>query len=190
MQNSKNLDFVAYEYLNINVPSEKEPLYMDCYENFGWIPINTKNSGLVDKEDYYINNSNVNSNRLVNLKFKRDRKISNKGKVISLQKKCETALKKITILEKEPNKKGAIYASLNATVGTIFVAISVFAISAADPNYILTVISGTIGLAIWCLSYVIYKKIKTKYEQINSSIIEEQYNTIYDSCEQAQKLLN
>lgn len=190
MKNSKNLDFVAYEYLNVNVPSEKEPLYMDCYENFGWIPVNTKSSSLIDKEDYYINNSNVNNNKLVNLKFKRDRKIPNKAKIISLQNKCETSLKKISTLEKEPHKKGAIYASLNAFVGTIFMAISVFAVSHTNPNYILTFIAGFIGIAIWCLSYVIYKKIKTKQEKINTSMIEEEYNIIYDSCEQSKKLLN
>lgn len=190
MQNSKNLDFVAYEYLNINVPSEKEPLYMDCYENFGWILVNTKSSGLVDKDDYYINNSYINGNKLVNLKFKRDREILNKAKIISLQNKCEASLKKLSTLEKEPHKKGSIYASLNATIGTIFMAISVFAVSATNPNYILTVIAGVIGIIIWCLSYTIYKKIKLKQEKINASIIEEEYNTIYDSCEQAKKLLN
>lgn len=190
MQNSKNLDFVAYEYLSVNVPSEKEPLYIDCYENFGWRAVNTQTSGLVDKEDYYINNSNVNGQKLVNIKFKRDRKIPNKAKIMSLQSKCEKALKNLTSLEKEPHRKGAIYASINAIVGTIFMAISVFAVSASTPNYILTAITGVIGLVIWCLSYVIYKKIKTKQEETNTSLIEEQYNIIYDSCEQAKKFLN
>ena len=37
MKNSETKDFVAYEYLNISVKSDKEPLYTDCYEAFGWI---------------------------------------------------------------------------------------------------------------------------------------------------------
>lgn len=40
MTNSETKDFVAYEYLSLNVKSEREPLYIDCYENFGWILIN------------------------------------------------------------------------------------------------------------------------------------------------------
>ena len=162
MQNSETKDFVAYEYLSVNVPSEKEPLYMDCYENFGWIVVNTPVSGLVDKEDYYINNSNVNGQKLVNLKFKRDRKISNKAKIMVLQSKCEKSLKNLTVLENEPHKKGCVYATINAIIGTIFVAISVFAVTAEVPNYVLTVIAGAIGIIIWCLSYVIYK-ILTKF---------------------------
>lgn len=190
MKNVETKDFVAYEYLSINVTSDKEALYMDCYENFGWRLTNSVNNGLADKEDYYINNANLNGNRLVNLKFKRDRKIPNKAKIITLQKKCENALKELNRLEKEPNSKGAIYAVIIATIGTILLAISVFLITASNPNFILGMIIGIIGLVGWFLSYPIYSKIKGKQESINTSLIEEQYTIIYDSCEQAQKLLN
>ena len=46
MKNSETKDFVAYEYLSLDVDSDKEPLYIDCYENFGWFL--TNNSALVD----------------------------------------------------------------------------------------------------------------------------------------------
>lgn len=190
MKNSETKDFVAYEYLSINVTSEKEALYTDCYENFGWKITNSISTGLVDKEDYYINNSNINANRLVNLKFKRDRKIPNKAKIITLQKKCENGLKELERLEKEPSSKGSFYAVTVAVIGTIFLAISVFSITSTNPSILLGIITGIIGLFGWFLSYPIYKKIKIKQEEINTSLIEEQYNTIYDCCEQAQKLLN
>lgn len=191
MKNSETKDFVAYEYLSINVTSEKEALYTDCYENFGWKLTNsTSSNGLIDKEDYYINNSNVNGNRLVNLKFKRNRKIPNKAKVVTLQKKCESGLKELARLEREPNSKGSIYAVITSIIGTIFLAISVFCITAKTPFYILGVITGIVGLVGWFLAYPVYKKVKLKQEEINTSLIEEQYNIIYDSCEQAQKTLN
>lgn len=191
MKNSETKDFVAYEYLSTNVTSDKEALYVDCYENFGWkLTSSNSNYGLVDKEDYYINNSNLNDNKLVNLKFKRDRKIPNKAKIISLQKKCENGLKELARLEKEPKSKGSFYAVISAIIGTIFLAISVFAITATNPIYVLSVITGIIGLVCWFISYPIYNQIKIKQEEINTSLIEEQYNVIYDSCEQAQKLLN
>ena len=187
MKNTETKDFVAYEYLSMNVTSEKEALYIDCYENFGWIL--TNNNGLVDKEDYYINNSNINGKKMINLKFKRDRKIQNKAKVISLQKKLERGLKELERLESEPSTKGTIYAVIISVIGTIFLALSVFAITATNPLILLGIITGIIGLSGWFLSYPIYKKIKTKQENINTTLIEEQYNNIYDSCEQAKKLI-
>lgn len=187
MKNSETKDFVAYEYLSINVTSEKEALYIDCYENFGWKL--TSSNGLVDKEDYYINN-HVNNNQLINLKFKRNRKMPNKAKVVTLQKKCENGLKELTRLEREPNSKGSIYAVITSIIGTIFLAISVFCITAQNPLYIIGALVGIIGLIGWFLAYPVYKKVKTKQEVINTPLIEEQYNAIYDCCEQAQKALN
>ena len=144
MKNSETKDFVAYEYLSINVKSEKEPLYIDCYENYGWVLINN-NATLLEDGDYYINNSYVN-NRLVNLKFKRDRKIKNKAKLQSLQRKMESSLKEMERLEKKPNTKGIIVSLSIGLIGTIFLAISVFAITASNPLYVISVITGIIGL--------------------------------------------
>ena len=186
MKNSETKDFVAYEYMQVKVTSEKEALYIDCYENFGWKLTSSSNT-LIDKEDYYIN-SNINGN--INLKLKQNRKIPNKAKIITLQKKCENGLRELNRLEKEPNSKGSLYAVTVAVIGTIFVALSVFAITATSPIYWLGVITGIIGLIEWFLAYPIYNKVKRKQEEMNTSLIEEQYNTIYDSCEQAQKLLN
>ena len=114
----------------------------------------------------------------------------NKAKIITLQKKCENGLKELSRLEKEPNSKGSLYATIVSIIGAIFLAISVFSITATNPIYWLGVITGIIGLVGWCFSYPVYKKVKLKQEEINTPLIEEQYNTIYDSCEQAQKLLN
>lgn len=191
MKISETKEFIAYEYLSINVISDKEPLYKDCYENFGWKPINNlSNNGLIDKDDYYLNNYNINGNKLVNLKFKRDRKILNKIKIISLQKKCENSLKELDRLEREPIRKGTIYSFTTGIIGTIFLAISVFSITANNPFIILGTITGIIGLILWGLAYPIYNNTKQKQETINIPLIEEQYNIIYDACEQARKLID
>lgn len=188
MKNSETKDFVAYEYLSINVKSDKEPLYIDCYENFGWMLIN--NTALVDNEDYYINNINTNGNKLVNIKFKRDRKIKNKAELTSLQRKVETSLKEIERLEIEPSTKGMISAMTIGVIGTIFLAISVFSITASNPLYILGVICGIPGIIGWILPFFMYKKIKANKAQENITLIDEQYNIIYDACEKAKKLSN
>lgn len=188
MKNRETKDFVAYEYLSFNVKSEKEPMYIDCYENFGWTLVN--NTALVDKEDYYINNSNINDNKQVNLKFKRDRKIKNKARLQLLQRKMEVALKEIDRLEKEPFAKGTIMAIILGLFGTIFLAISVFAITAVKPLYVLCILTGIIGLIGWILPYFVFNKEKGAIEKKNISLIEEQYNIVYDNCEQANKLID
>ena len=94
---------IVYEYISINVKSELEPMYIDCYEHFGWIHIKNE-----EKKDYYINN-NVNQD-IVNIKFKRDRMISNKEELNELQKKCEKSFLKINRLEKEPVSFAISYA--------------------------------------------------------------------------------
>ena len=87
-------------------------------------------------------------------------------------------------------KKISLLEFLLPIFSLVFLAISVFSITATNPIYWLGVITGIIGLVGWCFSYPVYKKVKLKQEEINTPLIEEQYNTIYDSCEQAQKLLN
>lgn len=188
MKNSEVKDFVAYEYLSLNVSSDKEPLYIDCYENFGWILIN--NTMLIDQEDYYINNANINNNQLVNIKFKRDRRIKNKVQLLALQRKLENSLNEMERLEREPYVKGLMTSLAVGLIGTIFLAISVFAITAANPLYITCVLFGIVGIVGWILPYFVYKNVKASKETSNTSLIDEQYNNIYDSCEQARKLID
>lgn len=185
MKNDKAKDFVAYEYLSMNVRSEKEPLYIDCYENLGWMLIS--DNALVDKDDYYINNYSL-SNRLVNIKFKRDRKINNKGKLLSLQRKAESILKEIENLEREPWTISFICSLTIGMIGTIFLAISVFAITAINPLYMISILTGAVGIIGWILPYFVYKNVKTKKEQENTSLIDKKYDDLYAVLEQAKKL--
>ena len=188
MKNSETKDFIAYEYLSLNVDSEKEPLYIDCYENFEWILIN--NLALVEKEDYFINHVSTKTSKKVNLRFKRDRKIKNKTQLLSLQRKLELSLKEIERLEKEPFSKAFIQAMTIGMIGTVFLSISVFSITATSPLYFLGAISGAIGIVLWILPFFVYKNKQNLKEKENVSLIDEQYNNIYDICEQAKNLIN
>jgi uncharacterized membrane protein YeaQ/YmgE (transglycosylase-associated protein family) len=188
MNNNEKKDFIAYEYLSLNVENEKEPLYVDCYENFGWQPIIS--TALVDKEDYYINHSNTNEKKLINIKFKRDRRIKNKNELLSLQIKMENALNEINRLEHEPNKSGMIYSMITGVIGTVFLGFSTFAITATNPLIVPCIIFGVIGIVGWILPYFVYNKVRNKKKNENISPIEEQYNIVYDSCEQAKKLVD
>jgi hypothetical protein len=65
----KGSKFIAYEYMSIYVKQENEPLYSDCYANFGWQPIESREiAGIQQITPYY---SSYTRNSLVNLKFKK-----------------------------------------------------------------------------------------------------------------------
>lgn len=174
--------YVAYEYKSINVKSDLEPMYIDYYENFGWNVINN------EKKDYYIN-SNPNPN-VVNIKFKRNRKIKNREKLNELQNKCEKAFLMVDKLEKQPSSQGTINSLTVAFIGTIFMAISVFAISGEKLYIVPFLIGGALGIIGWILPYFVYKNTKNKLIEENKTKIEEQENIIYDTCEQARKILD
>jgi len=177
-------NYVAYDYVSINVKNDLEPMYRDCYENFGWIPVSSESR----KNDYYIN-STINISDLVTLKFKRDRKINNKAELQTLQRKCESAFEKISKLEKEPGTSATTYSLSVATVGIVFMAISVFSITGESILWIPAIIGGLLGIIGWILPFLVFKKIKTKKTEENVSKIEEQYNIIYDTCEEGRKLI-
>lgn len=39
MENSEVKDFITYEYLSLNVKEDNITMYIDCYENFGWVVV-------------------------------------------------------------------------------------------------------------------------------------------------------
>lgn len=180
---------IQYEYLSINVKSKNEPMIMDIYENFGWKVITS--GALTDKEDYYINNTGTNGEKLVNIKFKRDRKINNKDKLNVLQKKCEETLKKIDKLEEEPHLKGTMYSLMVGLLGCVFLAISVFVITgeATVKDYVISTPIGIVGIVCWILAYFKYVKTKKKIEEQNDSLIKQLHEEMYNSCDEAQKLI-
>lgn len=184
MTNTKKIDYTAYEYLTLKVPSDKEAFYIDCYETFGWSYISTITNGLIDKEDYYLNNPHLNKKTLVTLQFKRDRKIPNKAKLTTLQLKCENSLKKLEHLEKEPTTKGTMYALIISIIGTI-----IFTISFISPYLILKVIAIPIGIILSLLGYPTYLYVKEHLRSKNAPLIEEEYNKISNFCEKAANIL-
>lgn len=63
MTNQEN-SFVGFEYMEVPAKRSMESLYVDSYQNFGWV--------------YEGTSEQENSDR-VTMKFKRDRKIRNKA---------------------------------------------------------------------------------------------------------------
>ena len=171
---------VVYEYTSINVRNELEPMYVDCYEHFGWIHIKNE-----EKKDYYINND-VNLD-IVTIKFKRDRAIPNKDELNELQKKCEKAFLKINKLEKEPMAWAISYALIIGLIGVLFGVVSVFSILAS--NWFIGTISAVVAVIGFIFPYFVYIRVKGNKIAENKSKIALEQDLIFAIFEQAKKIL-
>lgn len=188
MKNNVAKDFVVYDYLSLDVESGLEQLYVDCYQNLGWEF--TSSSGNNTNQDYYINNPNIKEIKLVNIKFKRDRKIKNKAELLILQKKMEFTLKKIEKLTKEPEMISSMYSMIIGVVGLLFFIFGILSYVASTPIYILALLNVMVGLVGFITAFFINGKVKKQKQEQNEVLIEEQYDLIYEYCEQANKLID
>jgi len=169
-------DYVGYEYKSINVGDDKVSMYLDAYENFGWMPDDALPAG------QFIGTAT--------LKLKRDRKILNKTELTRLQQHFEACMDEITALENSKTKMAMAYSIGAGLVGTAFLAGSVFAVTAAPPLIILCVVLGVPGIIGWALPYKLYKIIANRRTVAVNPLIEQKYDEVHDICEKGNALMH
>ena len=194
MNINKN-EFIAWEYVDVNVKRNNATLYTDSYENFGWILIeqceinyapNVSVSN-VQLSDYTPTSTTRNENEIVKLKFKRDSKLPNRIELDQLQQKCEEALSSVQKLE---DKKAAHFMGPIigfGIVGALFLILSI--LNFVSANIILCVLSAVFSIIGWVAAYVAFAKVYPKKNAKFNPRINEQFETIYRTCEQANALL-
>ena len=166
-------NFIGYEYKEVAVKRDMKSVYADGYPNFGWV-----SDGSV-AADIGIS--------IVNLKFKRDRKIRNKAELTRLQRLFESSAKELEKLEQSKTTTAITIAFAIGIVGTAFMAGSVFAFLAnIIPLCIILAIPAFIG---WALPYFLFMKLIAKRTETVAPLIEQQYDAIYGVCEKAHGLL-
>lgn len=165
--------FIGYEYKEIQVKRGLTSVYIDGYENFGWNLETRENTiGKIDS---------------VVLKFKRNRKISNKMELTRLQRQFDAILNEIQILESSKKAKAALVACIVGIFGTAFMAGSVFAVTS---NMIITCIVLAIPAFIgWILPGFLYKYILQKRTKQINPMIDHKYDELYETCEKGHNLL-
>lgn len=173
MNQMKN--FTAYEYKEITVRSDKAPLYLDCYESFGW------------KQDE--NFPPQESGDKVTLKLKRDRRLVNKVELTRLQRNFEATMNEIIVLEHSKTTAATIWALCIGLVGTAFMAGSVFAIVAEPPRVLLCIVLAVPAFAGWIAPYFVYRILRDKKTRQVTPFMEEKIEEIYAMCEKGQSLL-
>lgn len=166
-------DFVAYEYTTVKADRDLESLYRDSYQNFGW-----------ELEGY---GSGVPSPNNVSIKLKRDRRIKNRSAVAELQRTCERALESIAGLERSKNTSAFTAALTVGILGCVFLAGSIFAIEAS--MWTLSIPLGGVGLILWLAGYLVHGKVKARRTRQVDPLIDRQYEIVYDTGEQAARLL-
>ena len=195
MSNTKEKNFVAWEYIDVDVKRNNAPLYMDCYQNFGWIFI--EQCATHYTPDVPTHNASMSTDvathgvrhdqEMVKLKFKRDSKLPNKIQVEQLQHRCEGALSSIQRLE---NTKSARFIGSTigfGIVGALSMGVSIF--NFINGNIPLCVFFAVTSLVGWAAAYCFFAKVNPKKnEQINPQI-KEQFEVVYQTCEQANSLL-
>lgn len=168
-------DFVGYEYQEIAVPATKASFYLDGYASFGWH----------ESEHFRLEKSGGS----VALHLRRDRKISNKMELTRLQRNFEASMEELASLERSKTAKAQVIALTVGMVGTVFMAGSTFAVTAAPPLIGLCVLLAVPGLIGWAVPYFLYQRLVQKRTELVASLIEQKQEEIYELCKKGSELL-
>ena len=170
--NNRN-NFIGYEYRDITIEREMEPLYADGYQNFGWV---------IDS----ISAPQIVVGRVL-MKFKRDRKIRNKAELTRLQRQFDACVSEIMRMEKSKGDSASIVAFTTGMIGTAFLAGGTFSyLGGFVALCIILAIPGFIG---WALPYYLYKSTYAKKASKVAPLVDSKYDEIYEICERANSLL-
>jgi len=169
-------DYIGYDYKTVIADSDKASMYLDAYENFGWIP----DDSVIVKQFIGV----------VTLKLKRDRKILNKAELTRLQQHFEACMDDIAALEKTKIMKATMYSITVGLIGTAFLAGSVFAVTHVPPMILLCVLLGIPGLIGWALPYKLFMIFAKKRIAEITPLIDQKYDEIHEICAKGNALLH
>lgn len=179
----KKKPYVAYEYKEIVANKERAGFLLDSYENFGWEINERLTEGVTSGADSF-------QKSVVILHLKRNRKIVNKMELTRLQRNFEACVREIDLLERSKSSKATMYALLIGIMGTVFMASSVFAVTAPVPNIPLCIILAIPALAGWILPYFVFRKIIGENTEKANELIERKYDEICEICEKGHRLIH
>ena len=169
---SVGINYIGYEYMELNAQSERISMYLDGYLSFGWVA-----------------DENVTQTKNC-IKLKRDRKIINKMELTRLQRHFEVCMDEIAALEKAKGSRATMCSIIVGVVGTAFLAGSVFAVTHEPPLILLTILLGVPGIIGWTLPIFIFKALVRRDAAKMAPLIEAKYDEIYEICEKGTKLLH
>lgn len=179
--------FVGYEYKEITVDAGLASMYLDGYENFGWIAEEATDRKYSSYENLYQVGKQVKNH--VTIRMKRDRKIINKMELTRLQRNFEACIHEIGMLERAKTSAAMAWALAIGIAGTVFMAGSTFAVTHEPPMIWLCVLLAIPGFIGWILPYFVYHRLVKKKTEKLQPLIEQKLEEIYEVCEKGHALL-
>ena len=174
MNDNNNEKYVGYEYRDLTVSRDKENLFLDGYQNFGWEVDGTYPRGLGFGD--------------ITLKFKRDRRIRNKAELTRLQRQFEASVTEIENMERSKMSSASIVAFTIGIIGAAFMAGATFAFLAN--MMIVCIVLAIPGFICWIIPYFCFRSTYSRKEKKVSPLIDNKYDAIYEICEKGNSLLN
>ncbi len=166
-----NKQFVTYDYAQISTHSKDLHFLLDCYESLGW------------EQDTRLDNDSH------HLTLRRSRNCVNHMELTRLQGHLEACLSQIEALEKNKTSKATSASIALGILGTVLMAISVFAVTAQPPHIILCILFGVPALVMWGIAPILYRRIHVKQSAVASELILKKWDEIFEICEKGSKLL-
>lgn len=176
-------EFILYEYMELHVLEEEYSCLLDSYKNFGWILDNNR------EEHIPVTQVQVSTMHKRYLYLKRNKAIINRMELTRLQQNFQDVFDEIKILKQKKTIKATCKAIYTGLVGTAFMALSVFAISATPPNIFLCILFAIPALIGWTLPLLVYpNELKKQAKKLDPIILkkEEELDLI---CKKGYNLL-
>lgn len=167
-------DYIGYDYKTVITDSDNASMYIDCYRNFGWQPDESAGASHFGLS--------------VTLKFKRDRKITNKAELTRLQNHFEACMDEIKKLESSKTQAATAISIAVGLIGTAFIAGSTFAVTHEPPMILLCILLAIPGFIGWGLPYFLFKYFNVKRAEEVKPLIELKYDEIHEICEKGSRL--
>lgn len=189
MTDKKGSPYIGYEYKEVTVPSNLAPMYMDCYECFGWKIEENKVS--VSGHSYIFSDRSCTVQRrsFTTIHMKRNRKIINKMELTRLQQYFEACANEIEALEKAKTSAALIWSLVIGIIGTVFLAGSTFAAVHEPPVIWLCILLMIPGITGMILPFSVYRRVIREKTRRIQPIIEAKQEEIYKICEKGHSLL-
>lgn len=181
--NDQDSGFIAYEYASVRAPRDLDSLYQDTYRGFGW----TVDATEVADPFRPLPLTPAVHPTTITLKLKRDRNVKNRQMVQALQRKAEMSLSTIARLERSKSTRAIAIAVTVGIAGAAFLAGSIFTMNAG--LLVASIILGAVGLIGWLAGFLAYLGVKSSRTNTVTPLIDREFNTLYETSDQAARLL-
>ncbi len=162
--------YVSYEYAELPRNHKELHFLLDCYESLGW-----ETDTRLQKDRH--------------LTLRRSRRRANYMELSRLQSHLETCLRQMEELENRKDAKATSAALTSGILGTILMALSVFAVTAQPERVPLCILFGVPAMALWAYTPVAYRRMRAKTSAAADDLIRQKQQEIFEICEKGSSLL-